>query len=129
MRVLQNGIANNFGLVGKSIRRYLGTTALTATGLMALATPALADNWTDHTATEGSISIDTAVPNTTNITQHTNFVKVQGDGDINAGWTVNVAQPSSGSGSRWRRILQDNVSDSVAAPCAGPPESSRPVPC
>lgn len=107
MRVLQNGIANNFGLVGKSIRRYLGTTALTATGLMALATPALADNWTDHTATEGSISIDTAVPNTTNITQHTNFVKVQGDGDINAGWTVNVAQPSSGS----KYVLYDTEND------------------
>src|SRR5690606_29436388 len=37
------------------------------------------------------------VPNTTNITQHTDFTKVQGDGDINAGWTVNVAQPSTTS--------------------------------
>lgn len=97
MRALHNGFATNFGLVGKNLRRYMATTALTATGLMAIASPAIADNWTDHVATEGSISIDTSVVNTTNITQHTDFVKVQGNGDINAGWTVNLAQPSSSS--------------------------------
>ncbi len=84
MKLTQHGFANNFGLVGKSVRRYLTTTALTATGLMALASPALADNWTDHVADEGSISIDTSVANTTNIKQNTDFVKVHGDGDINA---------------------------------------------
>ena len=98
---------NNFGLVGKNIRRYLATTALTATGLIAIASPAAADNWTDHTATEGSISVDVTVPNTTNITQNTDFAKVQGDGDINAGWTVNVAQPSSSS----KYVLYDIEND------------------
>ncbi len=107
MRVINNGIATNFGLVGKSLRKYLTTTALTATGLMAIATPALADNWVDHVATEGSISVDTSAPNTTNITQHTDFTKVQGDGDINAGWTVNVAQPSSSS----KYVLYDTEND------------------
>jgi filamentous hemagglutinin family protein len=109
MRVLNNGIANNFGLVGKSLRRYLTTTALTATSLAAIASPALADNWTDHVATEGSISIDTSVPSTTNIKQNTSFVKVQGDGDINAGWTVNVAQPSSSS----KYVLYDIEGDAT----------------
>lgn len=107
MRLVQSGIANNFGLVGKNIRRYLATTALTATGLMAIATPALADNWTDHVASEGSISIDTTKPNTTNIKQNTDFVKVHGDGDINAGWTVNVAQPSNNS----KYVLYDIEND------------------
>ncbi|PZQ49105.1 MAG: hypothetical protein DI551_00185 [Micavibrio aeruginosavorus] len=107
MKLAQNGIAANFGLVGKSVRRYLATTALTATGLMAIASPALADNWTDHVASEGSISIDTTTPNTTNITQHTDFTKVHGDGDINAGWTVNVAQPSSSS----KYVLYDTEAD------------------
>ncbi len=107
MRLIQNGFANNFGLVGKSLRRYLTTTALTATSLAALASPAFADNWTDHVADEGSISIDTTVPNTTNITQHTDFTKVHGDGDINAGWTVNVAQPSNSS----KYVLYDVEND------------------
>lgn len=88
-------------------QRSLLNTALTATSLLALCSPALADNWTDHVASEGSISIDTAIPNTTNITQHTDLVKVHGDGDINAGWTVNVAQPSSQS----KYILYDVEND------------------
>lgn len=107
MKRIQDGLTENFGLVGKSLRRYLATTALTATGLMAIASPALADNWTDHVADEGSISIDTSVPNTTNIKQSTDFVKVHGDGDINAGWTVNVAQPSSSS----KYVLYDTEGD------------------
>jgi len=107
MRLIQNGFANNFGLVGKSLRRYLATTALTATSVAALASPAFADNWTDHVADEGSITIDTSIPNTTNITQHTDFTKVHGDGDINAGWTVNVAQPSNSS----KYVLYDVEND------------------
>ena len=107
MRLIQNGFANNFGLVGKNLRRYLTTTALTATSLAAFVSPALADNWTDHVASEGSISIDTSVVNTTNITQHTDFTKVSGDGDINAGWTVNLAQPSSSS----KYVLYDIEND------------------
>ncbi len=97
MKRAQDGFAGNFGLVGKGMRRYLATTALTATSILATASPASADNWTDHVASKGSISIDTSKPNTTNITQHTDFVKVSGDGDINAGWTVNIAQPSNSS--------------------------------
>jgi filamentous hemagglutinin family protein len=104
MRLFERG---NFGLVGKNMRRYLATTALTATGLVLAASSAMADNWTDHTATEGSISIDTSIPNTTNITQETDFVKVNGDGDINAGWTVNLAQPSSSS----KYVLYDIEND------------------
>ncbi len=107
MRLVQRGIANNFGLVGKNLRKYLATTALTATGLMISAAPALADNWTDHVASEGSITIDTSVPNTTNIKQHTDFVKVSGDGDINAGWTVNVNQNSKDS----KYVLYDIEND------------------
>ncbi len=107
MRLVQRGIANNFGLVGKNLRKYLATTALTATGLMIATSPAFADNWTDHVASEGSITIDTTVPNTTNIKQHTDFTKVSGDGDINAGWTVNVAQPSNNS----KYVLYDIEND------------------
>lgn len=107
MKLAQDKFSENFGLVGKNIRRYLATTALTATGLISIASPALADNWTDHVASEGSISIDTTKPNTTNIKQNTDFVKVHGDGDINAGWTVNVAQPSSSS----KYVLYDIEND------------------
>lgn len=88
-------------------RRILSATALTAAGMALFASPVLADNWTDHTATTGSISIDTSVPDTTNITQHTNFVKVQGNGDIDAGWTVNVRQPGSSS----KYVLYDTKDD------------------
>src|SRR5688572_4441359 len=107
MKLVQNGFASTFGLVGKTVRKYLATTALTATGLMIAASPAFADNWTDHVATEGSISIDTATPNTTNIKQHTDFVKVNGDGDINAGWTVNIDQNSRNS----KYVLYDTEND------------------
>jgi filamentous hemagglutinin family protein len=107
MKLVHEGFAGNFGLVAKGIRRYLATTALTASGLISIASPALADNWTDHVASEGSISIDTSTPNTTNIKQNTDFVKVHGDGDINAGWTVNVAQPSSSS----KYVLYDIEND------------------
>lgn len=107
MKRAQDGFAGNFGLVGKRVRHYLATTALTATGLLAAVSPASADNWTDHVASEGSISIDTSIPNTTNIKQHTDFVKVSGDGDINAGWTVNVAQNSSSS----KYVLYDIEND------------------
>ncbi len=79
------------------LRKYIITTALSAVGFVTLTGPALADNWADHVATEGAISIDASTPNTTNITQGTDFVKVRGDGDINAGWTVNVNQPSRSS--------------------------------
>ncbi len=87
--------------------RLLSTTALAAAGLMAFGAPAAADNWTDHTAVTGNISVDTTVPNTTNITQTTDFAKVKGDGDINAGWTVNVAQPGSSS----KYVLYDIEND------------------
>lgn len=107
MKTTQLGFGKDFGLVGNNVRRYLQTTALTATGLMAIAAPAAADNWTDHVADVGSISIDTGTPSTTNITQNTDFVKVHGDGDINAGWTVNVAQPSSSS----KYVLYDIEND------------------
>ncbi len=66
MRHSLNGFGKDFGLVGKSVKRYLATTALTATGFLALVSPAMADNWTDHTGT--GITVDTSVPNTTNIT-------------------------------------------------------------
>lgn len=106
MKTVQNGFATNFGRLGMKLRRYLATTALTATGLMAATIPATAENWTDHVATEGSISIGTGA-NTTDITQHTHFVKVQGNGDINAGWTVNVSQPTSSS----KYVLYDTKDD------------------
>lgn len=101
MTPVQNKIARTF-------KRHLMATALTATGLVAMGSSALADNWTDHVADEaGGISIDTSIPNTTNIQQHLNQVTVRGDGDINAGWTVNVAQPSSSS----KYILYDVEND------------------
>jgi filamentous hemagglutinin family protein len=78
-------------------KRLLSATALTAVGMAMLASSASAQNWTDHTAVVGDISIDTTVPSTTNITQHTDFARVNGNGDINAGWTVNLYQPGSSS--------------------------------
>ena len=77
--------------------KLLTSTTLAAAGLMALNTPANADNWGDHVADVGAISIDTSVANTTNISTNDGFVKVRGDGDINAGWTVNVMQPNTTS--------------------------------
>lgn len=107
MRMIENTLASNLSLFGKTTRRYLTTTALTAASIIAITSPAFADNWTDHVASEGSISIDTSVANTTNITQGTDFAKVHGDGDINAGWTVNVAQPSS----KAKYVLYDTEAD------------------
>lgn len=105
MRMIEDGFKGNVATVGKDLRRYLTTTALTAAGLIVLASPSFADNWTDHVA--NGISVDTSTPNTTNITQSLDFVKVQGDGDINAGWTVNVAQPSSSA----KYVLYDTEGD------------------
>lgn len=96
MRLVQRGIANNFGLVGKNIRRYLTTTALTATGLLAISAPALADgSWTDHQYSEGSATVTTPNVNTTNIQQHTSTVIAHGNASIYEGDTVNVNMNSS----------------------------------
>ncbi len=95
MRVVQNGFGNNFGLVGKNLRRYLTTTALTATSLMALASPALADNWTDMEYTAGGGAMDTSLANTTTFNQTTSSATMQGDADITSNWTVNINMGSS----------------------------------
>lgn len=105
MKLVENGLTKNVGATGKGFKRYLVNSALTATGFIMMMSPALADNWVDHTG--AGITIDTSVPNTTNITQHLDVVKVHGDGDINAGWTVNVAQPSSSS----KYVLYDIEND------------------
>ncbi len=105
MRLIDSTLTKDAGLVGRSFKHYLVTSALTATGLVAMMTPAMADNWTDHVG--DGITIDTTQPNTTNITQTLDTVKVHGDGDINAGWTVNVAQPSSSS----KYVLYDIEND------------------
>ena len=91
--------SDNFGLVGKSARKLLSTTALTAAGLMAFSGMSLAaDDWSDHQVIDGSTSTQVDLGNsTTNITQYTATVKAQGDGDIKTGWTVNLAQPSTSS--------------------------------
>ncbi len=108
MKRVQEGFAGNFGLVGKGVRRYLATTALTATGLLAAMSPALADNdWSDHVAVKGSIVITKPAPNITNIKQNTSFAKVKGDGDIAAGNTVNIDQPSSNS----KYVVYDTEND------------------
>ncbi len=58
-------------LAKSRMRSYLVSTALTAAGLLAMSPAASAQNWTDHVAEQpGGISIDTSVPNTTNIDQH-----------------------------------------------------------
>ncbi len=95
MRVIQNGFGNNFGLVGKNFRRYLTTTALTATSLIALSAPALADNWTDMEYTAGGGTMDTTVANTTTFNQDTSSATMQGDADITSNWTVNINMGSS----------------------------------
>ena len=82
-------------------KKLLATTAMTALGLFGLSNGAqAADDWTGHKVIDNpqtSITYDLTTPNTTNITQNINRVKVNGDADIKAGWTVNVAQPSSKS--------------------------------
>ncbi len=88
--------------------KFLSTTALAAAGLAMIASgSARADNWADHTYESGSVTVDTSVANTTNLHQTTHFVKARGDGDINAGWTVNIAQPSSSS----KYVLYDIEND------------------
>ncbi|PZO87818.1 MAG: hypothetical protein DI626_03170, partial [Micavibrio aeruginosavorus] len=95
-------------LAKSRMRSYLFSTALTAAGLIAMSSAASAQNWTDHVAEQpGGISIDTSVPNTTNIQQHLDMVKVRGNGDINAGWTVNLNQPGSSS----KYVLYDTKED------------------
>lgn len=89
--------------------RLLTSTTLAAAGLMAMGAPANADNWTNHTIIEGSTSVDTSVANTTNIFQTTDFVKAQGSGNIDHGWTVNVAQPSGSS----KYVLYDYQGDAT----------------
>lgn len=83
----QNG---NFGLVGKSAKKLLTTTALTAAGLMIAAMPAKADNWVDLTTTAGSTSTDLSQANTTTLNLNTTRAIVEGDLDITSEWTVNV---------------------------------------
>src|SRR5690606_13766330 len=92
MKVVNNAAGLNFGLVGKNIRRYLTTTALTATGVIALGSTAMADNWTDLQNIGGSFDTDISIPDTTNITQHSQIAKARGDLDITEGHTVNIFQ-------------------------------------
>lgn len=89
-----NGCSGFFKNAGKKL---LGTTAITAAGLMALSGNAKAADWSDHTITSGSTTVDLSIPDETNITQLTHIVKAQGDADIKAGHTVNIAQPGSTS--------------------------------
>ncbi|HPD82711.1 MAG TPA: right-handed parallel beta-helix repeat-containing protein, partial [Alphaproteobacteria bacterium] len=103
-----NGCASLLSRTGKKL---LTTTAMTAVGLLSLSGQAnAADDWTGHTVIGGggSISYDAAPPaNTTNITQTGQRVKVNGDGDIKAGWTVNLNQDSSSA----QYILFDTEAD------------------
>lgn len=106
--------SDNFGLVGKSARKLLSTTALTAAGLLSMtaahAQSAPENTWSDHVADQGSIDIDTNIGNkTTDIQQNTHTVKVRGDGDIRADWTVNVNQLSSDS----KYVLYDTEADAT----------------
>lgn len=90
-----------------NVSRFLTTTALTAAGVLALSNAAKADNWGDHIYDVGNVDVDVSVPDTTNLTQTTDFVKARGDGDITAGHTVNVFQPGSGS----KYVLYDIEND------------------
>ena len=94
--------------VSKKRPLSLSRTLLSATALTALlASPVSAGDWSDHTATVGSISIDTSTPLTTNITQNTDFARVRGNASIDAGWTVNVLQPGATS----KYVVYDNRVD------------------
>lgn len=92
MKRANDAYAQNFGLVGKTVRKYLATSALTAGGLIAIASPALADDntWSQHEYTQGSATVDTSILNQTNIKLQTSSVTARGDGDIRAGHTVNI---------------------------------------
>ena len=75
-----NGSSSIIERVGKKL---LGSTAITAAGLMALSTNAqAADDWTGHIIDSGSTTVDISIPDETNITQHTSLVKARGDADI-----------------------------------------------
>lgn len=95
--------------IRKNMTRFLTTTALTAAGVIALSSAAMADNWGDHTYDAGSVDVDVSLPNVTNLHQNTSFVKARGDGDITAGHTVNVFQPGSGS----KYVLYDIEGDAT----------------
>lgn len=104
MSALKNPATKN------KLGKLMTTTTMAVAGLVMMnAGQARADNWTDHEAIVGGITIDTSVANTTNISQHDHFVKVRGDGDINAGWTVNVAQPDSSA----KYVLYDIEGDAT----------------
>lgn len=76
---------------GISNIKLLSTSALVAAGTLALGTGmAHADNWVDLTTTSGSTTTDLSQENTTNIGINSGRAIVEGDLDINAGWTVNV---------------------------------------
>ena len=108
MRVMQYGFGNSFGLVGKGIRRYLTTTALTATGLMAIMSPALAEgSWSNMDVIAGSQTVTLPDAHTTNIKVHTMDATVRGDADIHALDTVNIDQISGKS----KYIVYDTKND------------------
>jgi filamentous hemagglutinin family protein len=92
------------------MKRYRNSLFLNASIItfMALgATSTMAQNWADHVAVEGSMTITTPDSHTTNIQQHTDFTKVQGNASINAGHTVNLDQPSSSS----KYVVYDTSAD------------------
>jgi filamentous hemagglutinin family protein len=88
-----------------SIQCLLRATALTTIGIVLSGGAVSANNWVDHTAP--NITVDTTVPNTTNITQSGNRAIVHGDGDIDAGWTVNLKQDNASS----QYVLYDTEAD------------------
>ena len=85
----------------RKCKTYMATTAIAALGFMLFSGSAKAvDDWSDHNVADGigsiSINVD-STNNLTNIDASGHVVKVRGDGDIKAGWTVNLAQDSSSS--------------------------------
>ena len=99
-------------LINSSVKGLLTTTAITAVGMVSMTGMAKAnDDWSDHQVVGGggSINIDTSIANQTNITQTGHRVKVEGDGDIKAGHTVNLSQDTSAS----QYILFDVESDAT----------------
>jgi len=104
---MNNTFAN---LLNSSAKKLLTTTAITAVGFLSMTGNAKAnDDWSDHKVVGGggSINIDTSVTNVTNIKQTGRRVKVQGDGDIKGGHTVNLKQDSRSS----QYILFDTEAD------------------
>ena len=73
--------------------KLLTTSALTAIGLIAAGvSPANADNWVDLDTTSGSTTTDLSQANTTNIKLNSGRAVMEGDLDINRGWSVNVGR-------------------------------------